>query len=68
MYFIIHGDGNGNFTIINNTGKIMTGGILNREVLDQYVLTIEARDGEVFIVFTVSTVVTCRPFLYMWLD
>ena len=45
-FSIIHGDENGNFTINNKTGKVQTGAILNREVQDRYVLTIQAVDGK----------------------
>ncbi|XP_028399940.1 protocadherin Fat 4-like isoform X2 [Dendronephthya gigantea] len=44
-YMIIHDDDNGNFTINNKTGEVLTGAILNREVKDRYVLTIQALDG-----------------------
>ena len=45
-YSIIHGDENGNFTINNKTGKVETGTILNRELKNEYVLTIQALDGK----------------------
>ena len=45
-YSIIHGDENGNFTINNKTGKVETGAILNRELKNEYVLTIQALDGK----------------------
>lgn len=44
-YFIIHDDDNGNFTINNKTGQVLTGAMLNREVKDRYFLTIQALDG-----------------------
>ena len=44
-YSIIHGHENGNFTINNKTGRVETGAILNRELKNEYVLTIQALDG-----------------------
>lgn len=49
VYVIAHGDENGNLTINSTTGHVQTGAILNREGRDEYVLTIEALDGKLFV-------------------
>ena len=53
-YTIIHGNEQNNFTINTTSGEIKTATPLDREVKDQFILTVRAQDSEYIYYFFIG--------------
>ena len=45
-YSIVHGDEGNNFTVNSTSGEIKTATVIDREVKDQFILTVRVQDGK----------------------